>query len=154
MDSSQNVHRKRREELRTKAFLSRARLENCFVISRKLISTSSFVATPLVKVLLGPPDDRQDLLIHKGIITARSDFFHNALSGQWNNSEDNVVDLYKFDPNLSPEDFQRYLGVLCTNYAEKLANTEGWHQVEVVRLYVIAEAMLDRQSRNVLVRAL
>jgi hypothetical protein len=64
------------------------------------------------------------------------------------------VDLYKFDPNLSPEDFQRYLEVLYTNQVVTPAEYDDAHHSKLCRSYVIAEAMLDRQTRNVIVRAL
>jgi hypothetical protein len=68
-----------------------------------------------VTVLLGPPSNRQELRIHKNFITARSEFFANVLSGCWGNSEDNTIDLYRFDPDLIPEDFAHYLEVVYTN---------------------------------------
>ncbi|KAH7085362.1 hypothetical protein BKA63DRAFT_559996 [Paraphoma chrysanthemicola] len=115
-------------------------------------TVSGFVASPIVKVLIGPPESRTELLIHKDIIVPRSKFFANALSGRWNNSENYTIDLYKFDPNIRAKDFQRYLETAYTN--EFTPSCDDLAKGEICRAYVIAEAMLDWQTRILLLKAL
>tara|TARA_R110002003_G_scaffold184_11_gene14466 strand:+ start:6569 stop:7162 length:594 start_codon:yes stop_codon:yes gene_type:complete len=103
-------------------------------------------------VLVGPPEAQKELLIHKSVIIARSDFFANALSGQWDNSKDNTIDLYKIDPNIRPVDFQRYLETVYTN--NFTPSCPILLNLELCRAYAIAEAMLDRHTRNFLLQAL
>ncbi|KAF2033398.1 hypothetical protein EK21DRAFT_109191 [Setomelanomma holmii] len=76
----------------------------------------------------------------------------NALSGGWNNSEDNVVNLHKFDPKILHEDFQVYLEIVYTNKFTPIQ--ENQYNTQLCRVYVIAKAMMDRQTRNVLLQAM
>jgi hypothetical protein len=110
----------------------------------------------MITVLVGPPQERKELQIHRGIITARSEFFANALSGRWSDSINNVIDIYKFDPDINPQDFQRYLEKVYTKeYSDDCKKSDPDAYIKNLCLvYVIAEAMLDRQTRNVLARAL
>ncbi|KAH7095010.1 hypothetical protein FB567DRAFT_623328 [Paraphoma chrysanthemicola] len=115
-------------------------------------TVSGFVASPIVTVLIGPPESRTALLIHKDVIVPRSLFFANALSDRWDNSKNNTIDIYKFDPKITANDFQRYLETVYTNEIAPSCDKNSAH--EICRTYVVAEAMLDRHTRNLLLKAL
>jgi hypothetical protein len=99
-------------------------------------------------VLIGPESSRAKLLIHQSIVTPRSEFFANALSGRWNNSDTKTVDLYGVDPDLTFEEVAHYLKAVYTNRnnSNVLSN--------ICRIYVVAEQLLDIQTRKLAVQAL
>jgi hypothetical protein len=111
----------------------------------------SFITSPLIKVLVGPENDRSELYIHRNMITSQSIFFANALSDRWENSETKTVNLYDLDPELTAEEVTAYLE---TVYTKEIASQEEENDVSYTcRIYVVAERMLDVQTRNLALQA-
>jgi hypothetical protein len=111
----------------------------------------SFITSPLIKVLVGPENDRSELYIHRNMITSQSIFFANALSDRWENSETKTVNLYDLDPELTAEEVTAYLE---TVYTKETASQEEENDVSYTcRIYVVAERMLDVQTRNLALQA-
>jgi hypothetical protein len=110
-----------------------------------------FITSPLIKVLVGPENDRSELYIHRNMITSQSIFFANALSDRWENSETKTVNLYDLDPELTAEEVTAYLE---TVYTKEIASQEEENDVSYTcRIYVVAERMLDVQTRNLALQA-
>lgn len=112
---------------------------------------STFLASPVIAVLVGSSEgngDRHKLYIHKDKIAWRSRFFSSTLSNRWQNAESNIIDMHKFDPNIQPEDMARYLEVVYNNFV----STQNYENL--FRVYAIAEAMLDRVTRNICVKVM
>jgi hypothetical protein len=110
-----------------------------------LATGMNFVASPVITVLVGPPSingNGHKLYIHKGKITALSRFFASALGGRWSTTDPNTIDMYKFDPDILPEEMTRYLEAVYDN--KVLFDTLE----QICPIYNIAEAMLDRTTRN------
>jgi hypothetical protein len=111
----------------------------------------------MITVIVGAARNRTELQIHRNIITARSKFFQNALSGCWSDPDYKIVDISKFDPTIHPKYSQRYLEAVYTKeYTDDqfILSDPCAHLINLCVVYVIAEAMLDVQTRNVIVRAL
>ncbi|KAI4627415.1 uncharacterized protein J4E87_003978 [Alternaria ethzedia] len=110
------------------------------------LGVDGFISSPLIKVLVGPESQRSELFVHQSIITSRSKFSANALSGRWNNSDAKTINLYDVDPELRLEDVEHYLE---TVYTGRISLTDGSEILEsICHVYVIAELLLDVHTRN------
>ncbi|KAI4655753.1 hypothetical protein J4E93_000468 [Alternaria ventricosa] len=86
------------------------------------------------------------------IITSRSKFFANALSGRWNNSDAKTINLYEVNPELRSEDVEHYLETVYTN---RITLKDDSRSLEsICHVYVIAELLLDLHTRNLATQAL
>jgi hypothetical protein len=85
---------------------------------------TQFIASSLVKVLVGPEDARQEFFIHKDVITSRFKFFISALSDRWEKAEANTVNSYKFNPGMTQSQVTLYLEAV---YTDRVAKKNTYH---------------------------
>ncbi|PSN64734.1 hypothetical protein BS50DRAFT_529203 [Corynespora cassiicola Philippines] len=112
-------------------------------------STTSFLQTPAIKIIVGDGDDQSEFFVHQGIICDRSEFFRRALNGNWAESTDRVVRL----PEDNPSIFSLYHGFLYTKslpiLPERISNDEKESEaiaeqyLALCELYVLAEKLVD-----------
>ncbi|KAI8939388.1 hypothetical protein NX059_003171 [Plenodomus lindquistii] len=111
----------------------------------------SFIASDLVRVIVGHGDLRKEFLIHRNVIMPRSKFIANRLSGRWSNSEPNTINLYELDEDLEPDVVARYLEIVYT--AQN--NTDSTDDKFLLfKVYVLAEQMEDVKTRNIVLSAI
>jgi hypothetical protein len=79
-------------------------------------------------------------------------FLAGALSGRWRNSDTKTIDLYEADPSLTFRSVAKYLEAVYTNRIE--ARNDPHHLASICRVYVVAEKLLDVQTRKLAVQAL
>jgi hypothetical protein len=126
---------------------------------------AGFVNSALIKVQVGEGEDATDLFVHEDRIVARSKFFKCALRNVWDTGRNKTVKL----DDINPVEFAAYLELVYTDkipYGVRLGVDElGTIEFEdgsqytcsfycYAALYVIAERMEDRISRNLLVKAM
>ncbi|KAI4930487.1 uncharacterized protein J4E92_004319 [Alternaria infectoria] len=116
------------------------------------LGVDGFISSPLIKVLVGPESQRSELFVHQSIITSRSKFFANALSGRWNNSDAKTINLYDLNPELRSEDVEHYLEAVYTNRITLKDDSSVLERI--CHVYVIAELLLDLHTRNLATQAL
>jgi hypothetical protein len=111
----------------------------------------SFIRSPLIKVIVGEDDDREEFNIHRDTIAKKSGFFKSAFSGRWRNAESKKIEL----THLEPEFFAGYLQAVYTNeiLPERLTCLPTALEL-VCEIYVIAEEMMGPTTRNVALREL
>jgi hypothetical protein len=114
--------------------------------------TNGFIASPLIKVLVGPEDSRSELYVHEKMITNQSKFFSNALSGRWNNSETKTINLYDLDPELTVAEVSAYLEAVYTKHVASQEENNDF--TYICKTYVVAEQMLDIKTQNLALQAL
>jgi len=72
------------------------------------IYSSSYVNSPIIRVVVGTTIDQDEFFVHEDLICPRNEFFRKAMNGQWKESEKRMVPL--------PEDeaavFSLYLKLL------------------------------------------
>jgi hypothetical protein len=106
---------------------------------------------PLIKVVVGTGDSQEEFQIHKNIITAKSAFFRNALSGRWTNSESRTVTL----EHLNSRYFDMYLNTVYTRdvkFFDPLHHQTTYQ--DMAEAYVIVEEMMDYETKNMLLFAM
>ncbi|KAH8644105.1 N-acetylglucosaminyl-phosphatidylinositol biosynthetic protein [Alternaria alternata] len=115
-------------------------------VGRMKFDPSSFL---LVRV--GCDSSQQEFLLHEGILCARSEFFRRALNGNWIEKKERLVKL----PEDDPQTFAFYVSFIYTNVvsdatALQTMTPDGFqaHILAVVKLYVLAEKLQDRQAKN------
>jgi hypothetical protein len=75
------------------------------------------------------------------------------MSGRRNNSDSKTVNLYDLKPELTEEDVSLYLEAVYTNRVA--AKYIGTSESKVIgTLYVVAEQMMDVQTRNLTLQAM
>ena len=108
----------------------------------------------LVTLLVGPK--AEELIVHESCITRNSEFFKAALKKEWIEGQTRTI---KLPEETSTESFVNYLNFA---YNEKLP-TEDMNivysggftddpQLELAKIYVIGERMLDRAVQKAVVR--
>jgi hypothetical protein len=114
------------------------------------LKNKSFIRSPLITITVGGKFKTESFSVHKDVITEKSDFFKNGLSGRWTNSDTNSITLDHIDPIY----FAMYLETLYTNEID-LDDVTG---IEVhttwAKVYVIAEEMLDSSTKDTILRAI
>ena len=98
----------------------------------------------MVKVLVG--EQEQAFTVHEGLICARSKFFRNAMNGNWLEADEKIVRL----PDDEPAVFEGYLAVLYLKELPVINENDGQY-LELAKLYVFAEKLMDTKSKNVIV---
>lgn len=100
---------------------------------------------------MGCDASQQDFLLHEGILCARSEFFRRALNGNWIEKKERLVKL----PEDDTQTFAFYVSFIYTNVmfdatALQTMTTDEFqaHILAVVRFYVLAEKLKDRQAKN------
>lgn len=112
---------------------------------------NSFITTPTITVLIGPPSSRTEVSVHRPLAIARSEFIARALSGNWSNSDTNTVDLHSVLPNMDSEHLAHYLEEL---YSTTPSLKSGHTIYDIIHIYIVAEALLDWETRNRAIRSL
>ncbi|KAF2653804.1 hypothetical protein K491DRAFT_569063, partial [Lophiostoma macrostomum CBS 122681] len=112
----------------------------------------SFICTDLVRVIVGKDDEQKTFYVHEGLICARSKFFFNAMKKEWSESEDKRVQL----PDDEPDLFGLYLTLLYTDTLPiNHKSISGSAQfLQLVRLYILADKVMDVKSRNTIMHTL
>ncbi|KAF1362452.1 hypothetical protein EJ07DRAFT_77735, partial [Lizonia empirigonia] len=125
----------------------------------------SFDAAATVAIQVGSATNRRAFLVHKSILTARSEFFCRALNGSWKESETKTVDLTED----VPETFDLYLNLVYKNQLpvatldkDKLCALDwpnfskyiGKEYRTLVDLYVLADKIQDIQAKNEALKAI
>ncbi|KAI4627604.1 uncharacterized protein J4E87_004168 [Alternaria ethzedia] len=86
-----------------------------------------------------------------GIMRKRSEFFNRALSGNWSEKKDRLVEL----PEDDPEIFAFYINIIYTGAISsqtdnhRLPNNElQAYFLAIVKSYILAEKLQDKQAKN------
>jgi hypothetical protein len=74
------------------------------------------MTTDTVRIRVGTGDNVKEFVIHKRVLTARSDFFVKALEKHWKEGEDKVVEL----PEDDIEIFNLYRGLVYSQHLSVL----------------------------------
>lgn len=117
----------------------------------RLTYNCRFDPSSFLLVRVGCDAFQQDFLLHEGILCARSEFFRRALNGNWNEKKEQLVKL----PEDDSQTFAFYVSFIYTNVvsdtkALQTMTPDGFqaHILAVVKLYVLAEKLQDRQAKN------
>ncbi|KAF2657784.1 hypothetical protein K491DRAFT_578276, partial [Lophiostoma macrostomum CBS 122681] len=106
-----------------------------------------------VQINIGTGDDQERFDVHEALLSSRSRFSRNALSGRWKEAEDRVVKLPEDDPAL----FATYIHVLysgdipCVSDSDAIGAKES---LMLCHLYMLAEKLDDVQTKNTVVEAI
>lgn len=92
------------------------------------------------------------MLVHKDILTKRSKYVANALSKRWNGSDDKIISLHDLLPEVKYEYFEYYLEVLYKDSMDEYTDRSAF--LDICYIYIVAEALLDVETRNLAVKAL
>ncbi|KAF2704126.1 hypothetical protein K504DRAFT_450879 [Pleomassaria siparia CBS 279.74] len=114
-------------------------------------SDPSFVESELVVVLVGTRTCQEMFMVYKTLLCNRSPFFKVALNGNWAESQDRTVIL----PHDDAEVFELWLHMVYTGRL-RTKTTKADHGEEYARLlrvYVLAEKLLDVESKNLVAEA-
>ena len=91
-------------------------------------------------------EQQKAFTVHEGLICARSKFFRNALNGKWLESDEKTVRLL----DEEPDDFEGYLTLLYLKECPVI-NADDGQYIELAKLYVVAEELMDTKSKNMIV---
>ncbi|KAF2751799.1 hypothetical protein M011DRAFT_391532, partial [Sporormia fimetaria CBS 119925] len=103
-----------------------------------------------IRIIVGTENSQKEFAIHKGLICDRSEFFKNALGGNW--AETDNVKLPEDDAEL----FAIYQEFLYTNRLP-VNDNEGDPQNKYLilcKIYVLCEKLLDTSSKDAVLSAL
>ncbi|KAF2751794.1 hypothetical protein M011DRAFT_473103 [Sporormia fimetaria CBS 119925] len=116
--------------------------------SRKA-DANRYFNTPTVQIVVGT-QNTQEFLIHRGLLCARSEFFKNALSGRWSETEKD----FKL-PEEDPEMFGLYQAFLYTNSLpiEDDESTLQDRYLTIGKLYVLCGKLLDLEGKETVLEA-
>ena len=106
-----------------------------------------------VRVTVGDGEKQESFDVHEALLTARSTFFKNALSGDWKEAEDRVVNL----PDVEGAIFQLYIHLLYTDKLASIPESDSQRHIEYCRmakLYVLGDRLMDITTKNVAIDAL
>jgi hypothetical protein len=110
-----------------------------------------------VKVDVGTAPKLQIFDVHIAVVTARSDFFKNALSREWKEAAEKVVKL----PDDDPEVFAIYVhhlytGELAVKPEEQYYAADNYVKTyqDFAHLYVFAEKVQGIETKNAVIRAM
>ncbi|KAI8939496.1 hypothetical protein NX059_003267 [Plenodomus lindquistii] len=109
-----------------------------------------------IQVCIGKEGDRETFNIHESIITIRSVFFKNAMSGNWKEAMDRKVSLPEDDANT----FRVYVhllytGIVAVSSEKAPAYDDGSEEFDnIARLYVLAEKLQDVKAKNAAINAM
>ncbi|KAF2827442.1 hypothetical protein CC86DRAFT_264582, partial [Ophiobolus disseminans] len=99
------------------------------------------VNTSIICVIVGSEVKIQEFLVHEGLICGRSDFFKNAPKEPWVEANERKVMLAEEDPDI----FALYLELLYTSFDECIV---------LSKLYVLAEMLMDDNTKNLVLSAM
>ena len=108
-----------------------------------------------VQICVGQGDEQETFDIHEFLITIRSPFFKEALSGKWKEAAERMVKL----PEDDPATFKLYVHLLYTCVLAIVPDPVPQHynghleHIALVSLYVLAEKLQDTRTRNSVLEA-
>ncbi|KAF2869128.1 hypothetical protein BDV95DRAFT_112896 [Massariosphaeria phaeospora] len=106
----------------------------------------------MITVIVGEDANEQKFAVHKDLICSRSEFFRTCMNGKWKESEDKIVKLPEEDPKV----FERYLQSLYAGHVNHPEDTTFDPSCFTIygRLFALAQKFLDRDARNMVVKAI
>lgn len=110
----------------------------------------------MIQIHVGEGEYRESFDVHEALITARSIFFKNALSGNWKEAQERVVNLPEDDPAIFAIYVHSiYNGELPTTPdSETLNLSPDWENRGICKFYVLAEKLQDIGAKNSAIDAL
>ncbi|KAF1950232.1 hypothetical protein CC80DRAFT_554463 [Byssothecium circinans] len=110
----------------------------------------------ILKIVVG--EEKTVFSIHEAVLTARSKFFKNAMTGNWKEAEDKAVKLPEDDPDV----FALYEQIVYTGKIPAYDDTgderrdiycQGWDRFQkgyeiLCSLFVLAERLQDMNAKN------
>ncbi|CBX98424.1 hypothetical protein IAQ61_010516 [Plenodomus lingam] len=109
----------------------------------------------VVEIRVGK-DEEEVFKVHQDLLTARSIFFKTALSGNWKEALERHVVLPEDDPST----FKKYIHLLYTGKLAIIPNltpsieTIGEEFDALAHLYVLAEKLLDTETKKTVLKAM
>lgn len=129
----------------------------------QLLPFYRLLRTPAISVIVGTAGNKEIFFVHRGIICDRSKFFANAMGRAWRESEGKQVQLEEHDPAT----FALYQELLYKNvlpvkvFPNEEGGTEGeeagcaaYEHNELSKLYVLADKLMDEQTKHHVLNAL
>ncbi|KAF2797234.1 hypothetical protein K505DRAFT_358595 [Melanomma pulvis-pyrius CBS 109.77] len=115
-------------------------------------SGSNYFTSPILQIRVGQEDsDQETFAVHEDLICLRSAFFKNAMNGSWIESARRLITL----PEDNPHTFELYLNIIYNGCLPVIDECPKVGQFETLTtLYVLAEKLMDRETKNLVVQAM
>lgn len=123
---------------------------------------SRFDASQTVTIRVGEAPNEKTFLVNASLMRRRSDFFRNALDGNWTESKKRIITF----PEDSTQTFDSYLSLAYTNQAMTmedqldLTDDEEFRRkvqdeyAALCKIYVLAEKLQDTSARRSVLHAI
>lgn len=109
-----------------------------------------------IQIVVGEGDTQTSFDVHKYLVTERSPFFKNAMSGDWKEAKDRVVNFPEDDPATLQSDVHLlYTNQLAVIPSPLPVKYDGSEETEALaKLYALAEKLQDVDTKNIVLKAM